>query len=75
MGDQYVKQLRCLPALKIEKKKNSICKGSGSCSGDEPERLDWMFIAIKLNSELSFSSDPKTRDNTKLQSEQFGTGI
>ncbi len=46
------------------RKKRTICKGGGSCSSDEPERLDWMFIAITLNSELSFASDQKTAANT-----------
>jgi hypothetical protein len=41
-------------------RKKSICKGCGSYPSDEPGRLDWMFIAIKLNSELSLSSEQKT---------------
>ncbi len=75
-GDQYTEQLRCLPALKIERKKFYL-QGCGSCSSDEPERLDWKFIAMKLNSELSVSSDQKqqTDDKKKLPSGQFGTGI
>ncbi len=43
-----------------ENKLISNCKGDRSCSSEEPERLDWLFIAIKLNSELSLSSDQKT---------------
>ncbi len=46
-----------------ENKLISHCKGNRSCSShessEEPERLDWLFIAIKLNSELSFWSDQK----------------
>ncbi len=49
-----------------ENKLISNCKGNRSDRSrlsEEPERLDWLFIAIQLNSEeseLSFSSDQKT---------------
>ncbi len=43
-----------------ENKLISNCNGNRSCSSEELERLDWLFIAIKLNSEVSFSSDQKT---------------
>jgi hypothetical protein len=46
--------------LKIKKKINFYLQGGGSCSSDESERFDKMFVAIKLNSELSLSSDQKT---------------
>ncbi len=39
-GEQCVEQLTCFPVLKIKREKTSICKGSRSCSSDEPERLD-----------------------------------
>ncbi len=44
-----------------ENKLISNCKGDRSYSSEEPERLDWLFIAIKLNSELSFSSEKKSK--------------
>jgi hypothetical protein len=56
-----------LPVLKIEKKVNFYLQGGGSCSSDEPERFDWMFIAIKLNSELSLSSDEKTANTWQFK--------
>jgi hypothetical protein len=58
-GDQGVEQLDACLRWNQEGK-HSVCKGRGSCSSDEPERLDWMLIAIKLNSELSLSPDQKT---------------
>ena len=66
-GDQCVEQLRLLPVLKIEKKINFYLQGCGSCSSDEPERFDWMFVAIKLNSELSLSSDEKTANTWQFK--------
>ncbi len=66
-GDQCVKQLRWLPVLKIEKKINFYLQGGGSCSCDEPERFDWVFVAIKLNSELPLSSDQKTANTSQYK--------
>ncbi len=51
-GDYCVEQLRCFACAENQEKQNSTCKGDRLCSSDESEGLDWMFIAIELNSEI-----------------------
>jgi hypothetical protein len=61
-----------LACAENQEENNSICKGDGSCSSDESERLDQMFIAIIFPFHLIRKQ--QTHDNTKLQSEKNGTG-
>jgi hypothetical protein len=73
-GDKCGKQHRCIPALKIKIYLKSICNGGRSCTFKEPERLNWLFIASLMNSELFFSSEQQTA-NTRHYHEKLEYSI
>ncbi len=76
-SDQRAKQLRCLPALKIEKKDIPFANLVGQVL--VMNLKDWIECSLQLNWILNFPfhliRKQQTHDNRKLQSEQFGTGM